>query len=291
MESIDNVLKQIKHIGGETRPICPHCGKPFIDIPRPEIDKNLAKMRPDCLHFQWIPNCTCLRDLQEKGDQRIKEEQQRREEELKRQEEQRQIRLEEEKKEAEKRRIEQIFNNSMMTPFFRKKKFENLEMTDNLKFCKEYADNFNKETSQGLQFIGAIGTGKTTALACICNQLMEREHPCLFTTFSALLNKFSNYSYEHAGDILPLLEDLTKFEFVVLDDLGRETYTDKRKEFAFMIIDHLMNYEVVTAITANPNIISKLAKLEEWQAIFDRLREICPNEKQFSCKSMRGANG
>lgn len=280
MKSIGEIVDNIVYIGGAKQPICKYCNKPYKLILLEGLTRANNKEKT---YKQWQPDCNCIAEQTEK-------EWQKQEEEFKKQEEERQKRLEEEKKEAEKRRIEQIFNNSMITPFFRKKKFENLNMTEHLKFCKKYADNFNKETAEGLNFLGEAGTGKTTALACICNQLMEEGHPCLFTTFSALLNKFSNYSYEHAGDILPLLNDLSKFEFVVLDDLGRETYTDKRKEFAFMIIDHLMNYEVVTAITANPNILSKLAKLEEWEAIIDRLRTICPITKVFSGNSMRGAD-
>lgn len=261
MNGIEETAKKVKEIGKGKK--CYICGKPYKPIPPLPA---LQKIFPNENHIIYAPSCSCMFEEEKQAER--------------------------EKQEAiRKQRIEQIFNNSMMTPFFREKRFENLEMTDNLKFCKEYADSFNKETSQGLQFIGDIGTGKTTALACICNQLMDEGHPCLFTTFSALLNKFSNYSYEHASDIFPLLNDLTNCDFVVLDDLGRENYTDKRKELAFTIIDHLLNYKITIAITANPNIISKLAKLEEWQAILDRLYEMCPITLQFNNKSMRGTNG
>lgn len=260
MNGIEETAKKIKEVGKERK--CYVCGKPYRPLPLPALEK----IFPNETHIVYVPSCSCMFEIEKQAEQ---------------------TRIEA----TRKARVEKIFNNSMMTPFFREKRFENLDMTENLKFCKEYADNFNPNGSKGLQFIGDIGTGKTTALACICNQLMDEGYPCLFTTFSALLNKFANYSYEHAGDIVPLLNDLTNCDFVVLDDLGRENYTDKRKELAFAIIDHLLNYKITVAITANPNIIAKLTQIEEWQAILDRLFEMCPISLQFNSKSMRGGNG
>lgn len=184
--------------------------------------------------------------------------------------------------------MEKIFNNSMMTPFFRKKRFENVSENEIIKKCSIYAENFNKEVTKGISFIGDVGTGKTTGLACICNELMEKGYPCLFTTFSELLNKFSDYSYNNAGNITPLLDDLCKCDFIVLDDIGRETYTDKRKEFAFMIIDRLMNYEKPVCFTANFETFAKLEQIEEWKAIMDRLKTMTNIEFVKSTKSLRG---
>ena len=136
--------------------------------------------------------------------------------------------------------------------------------------------------------VGKVGTGKTTLLAAICNELMEKGYSCLFTTFSSLLDKFSRYSYENAGDITPLVNWLVSFDFVVLDDLGRETYTDKRKETAFRIIDALLNYKVVTAFTANPEMLTKLKVIPEWNATLDRLKEVCKYHFEFKGDSLRG---
>ncbi len=76
--------------------------------------------------------------------------------------------------------------------------------------------------------------------------------------------------------------------FVVLDDIGRESYTGKRNEIAFRIIDTLLNYKVCTCITANPEMIQKLQKMPEWAAILDRLKDICKLHLQFTGESMRG---
>ena len=192
--------------------------------------------------------------------------------------------------ELKKARIQKIFDNSMMTPLFRKKKFENVEMTDIVKKCKKYADNFSTEKTKGISFIGNVGTGKTTGLACLCNELMEKGHPCIFTTFSELLNKFSNYSYNHAGDITPLLDDLCRCDLIVLDDMFRQTETEKRREIAFLIIDRLMNYEIPLCYTANFETYKNFKKIPEWDAIFDRLKVMTDSEI-LKGESLRGKNG
>ena len=195
---------------------------------------------------------------------------------------------EEEKKRQEliKNNTERIFNNSLMSPFFREKTFDKLKRNKNVEFCIKYAENFEPKKSKGLQFIGEVGTGKTTLLAAISNDLMYRGYNCLFVTMSALLDDFAQYSYEHRG-ISDLLNWLTKFDFVVLDDIGRETYTEKRIEFVFRIVDALMNSKVTTSISANPDMIEKLKLTKGMDATIDRLKVLCPISIQFKGKSYR----
>lgn len=173
-----------------------------------------------------------------------------------------------------KEKLKKLISNSMMTPFFQKKKFENVKESSLIIKCKKFANDFNKNVTKGISFVGDVGTGKTTALACLCNYLLESGYSCLFTTFSELLNKISEYSYNHAGNINPILDDICKSDLIFLDDIGRETYTERRKEFAFMLIDRLMNFEKPVCFTANTNIFQKLSQIEEWQAILDRLNDM-----------------
>ena len=237
---------------------CQYCGKPYVWFTRDLFSGENKKT----LKVQ-VPNCKCI-ELKEKEEER-----------------QRILRHKSE-------RLAKLFDNSMMTPFFKEKKFSNLSPTIELQKCKRYAETFDLKSSLGIQMIGNVGTGKTTLLASICNELMEKGYSCLFTTLSSLLDKFSNYSYENAGDITPLLNWLVSFDFVVLDDIGRETYTDKRKETAFRIIDALLNHKVIMAFTANPEMIEKLRKIPEWTATLDRLKETCKISFRFEGASLRG---
>ena len=258
MDTIGNILKDNDTKPEEKLPVCKFCGKPYIWYKKELFsgeNKRLLKVP--------VANCKCY-ELNEKEKER-----------------QAFLRCKSEK-------LAKLFDNSMITPLFKEKNFKNLSPTIELLKCQEYAKLFNPKNSLGIQMVGKVGTGKTTLLAAICNELMEKGYSCLFTTFSSLLDKFSRYSYENAGDITPLINWLVSFDFVVLDDLGRETYTDKRKETAFRIIDALLNYKVVTAFTANPEMLTKLKVIPEWNATLDRLKEVCKYHFEFKGDSLRG---
>ena len=244
---------------------CKHCGKPFkpAKFTLPEFLAQ-AKGYNEIVHY--FPDCDC-------------EEKLRAEQERKREAQQ--------KQEALNKRIE----NSLITPHFKKKKFENLTQTEEVIYCKNYADNFVKASSKGIQMIGNVGTGKTTLLAAICNELIEKGYACLFTTFSELLENFLSYSSANSGNIADKLKWLTEYDFVVLDDIGRESYnTERKKEIAFRIIDTLLNYEIITCFSANPEMIEKLKGMPEQKAMIDRLKDICPNKLTFRGESLRGLN-
>lgn len=252
METIKNSSPKIE--------ICEYCHKPYVKktVQMPFDKGEKIFYEPDC-------NCAEI-------------------EEQKRLEKERQIKIA--KFKAEK--LEMLFNNSQLPPFLREKTFETLIKTSQVRVCERFASDFVPKNSHGLQLIGNIGTGKTTLMAAICNQLIQNGHPCLFITLSSLLDKFSSYSFANHGDINNLLEWLKEFDFVGLDDIGREAYTDRRKELAFRIIDTLLNYKVVTAFTANPEMLGKLTQIPEWLATIDRLKDLCRIRVEFRGESFRG---
>lgn len=80
---------------------------------------------------------------------------------------------------------------------------------------------------------------------------------------------------------------LLQFDFVVLDDIGREKYTETRLEIAFRIIDKLLNHKIPVAFTANPEMIEKLKGIPDYNAILDRLNEMCEIKLTFKGESFR----
>lgn len=247
---------------------CKYCGKEYI-IKEFKVFEGKPEEKITRLE---VPACNCI-ELQEQRRKSAAEEK--------------------EKKE----RLDKLFENSLITPYFKKKTFENLQKKaveygneKELKQLKKYAIDFNSQLDKtpGIFLIGKPGTGKTSMLAAVCNELIPRGFNCLFITFSALMEKFTKYSFEHNGDIYPLLMWLVKFDFVVIDDIGRENYTDRRKEIAYRIIDTLLNYEVPAGFTANPEMLERLRKIEDWGAVLDRLKDICGLAINFKGESLRG---
>lgn len=262
METIKEILEAKEVKLGK----CPKCGKlytlrEFTIFKGTEKEKVIKMQMPTC-------NCIELEETRKKA----------------------------EKEAAQKKAILDLkFENSLITPYFKEKTFNKLfekaaELGNEseLKQLKKYSEEFNKNDHKGIFLLGKPGTGKTTMLAAVCNDLLARGYNCLFITMSALMEKFTKYSFEHNGDIYPLLMWLVKFDFIVIDDIGRENYTDRRKEIAFRIIDTLLNYQVTAAFTANPESIARLSKIDEWGAVLDRLKDICAMQIKFSGESLRG---
>ena len=193
--------------------------------------------------------------------------------------------------EEKKRILEKKFKNSMMTPLFREKCFDMVDNNEMKRKCIEYVKVFKPHNSTGLSLIGNVGTGKTTLLAWICNELMQKGYNCLFTQLTDLLDKFSTArrsSDERAEE--KLLNWLLEFDFVVLDDIGREKYTETRLEVVFKIVDKLISHKIPIGISANPEMIKKLKNIPDFAAILDRLNETCQLKLEFEGKSFRRAS-
>lgn len=262
MEKIGNILesKEVKLNK------CPKCGKEY-KLHEQVIFKGTDKEK--VLRIQ-TPTCNC-EELERQREEAAKE------------------------AAAKKELLAKKFENSLITPYFKEKTFSNLAAKAaeygneyELKQLQKYAKDFNKNEHKGIFLIGKPGTGKTSMLAAVCNDLIPRGYNCLFITLSALMEKFTKYSFEHNGDIYGLLMWLVKYDFVVIDDIGRENYTDRRKEIAFRIIDTILNYQVTAAFTANPESLTRLSKIDEWGAVLDRLKDICAMQIRFKGESLRG---
>lgn len=187
-----------------------------------------------------------------------------------------------------KRLLAQKFENSLLTPFFQEKDIKKLDDSKIKQEVIKYIDNFNPRTSTSIMFIGDVGTGKTTLLACLCKELILKGYTCLFIKMSVLLDKFINAcSFECEDTAEKLKSWLLKYDFIVIDDFGREKYTEKRLEIAFDIIDDLMNYKKCIGITANPEMIAKLKNIPDFKAILDRLNEMCKLQHTFKGESYR----
>lgn len=161
---------------------CQHCGKPY-EMKAFTVLGITKKL--------WVAQCNCIDKLAEKQKRST------------------------DTKKKKKRILEKKFKNSMMTPLFKEKNFALLDSSEMKSKCIDYVKAFKPHSSTGLSLIGNVGTGKTTLLACICNELMQKGYNCLFTQLIDLLDKFSTArrsSDERAEE--KLLNWLLEFDFV-----------------------------------------------------------------------------
>ena len=192
----------------------------------------------------------------------------------------------EKQRKQEQTKIENAIKNSCIYPYYEELSLEKLDKIKNLDFCKKFVQEFDPQKSEGLQLVGEKKTGKSSLLAAMCNDLIKKGYTCLFITFTELLEKFAAHNEEHYANVYELLEWLTTFNFVVLDDVGRHPVSKFKANFAHMIVNRLKHKKITTAISANRKLLNILTSNEEMEDTLSILGEMCTIKLDFNGKSL-----
>ena len=186
-------------------------------------------------------------------------------------------REEAERKRAESaKRIDQLRRFGFHDPSMARWTFEADDGKDERlsRIARNYVNNFEqmKADGKGLLLWGGTGSGKTFAAVCIANALIDRGIPCLVTNFARLTNAIG----ATFNDRQKRIDDLDRFDLLVIDDLASERETEYMNELVFSIIDARYRSGkpiiVTTNLTAeelkNPNSMHR-------KRIYSRLMEMC----------------
>ena len=138
----------------------------------------------------------------------------------------------------------------------------------------------------GVLFYGSVGTGKSFLASCIGNGLLDRQVPVAATNFPRLLNLLQG-TYEKQD----LLDRLSIYKLLIVDDLGVERDSAYAEEQIFNIIDARSNSELPVIVTTNLT----LEEMEhpttmQYARIYDRVLAMCPIRLKLAGESRRKAN-
>lgn len=139
---------------------------------------------------------------------------------------------------------------------------------------RRYTDHFPefKETGKGLLLYGPVGTGKTFAACEVANALIDQGIPCLVTNFARL----SNIIQGMYDDRQNYIDGLSRYQLLVIDDLGAERKSDYMLEVVFSIIDARYSSGLPMIITTNLTIEQiKSPENVNYSRIYDRIIERC----------------
>lgn len=122
------------------------------------------------------------------------------------------------------------------------------KMSQNLAYCKSYAENFSKQ-SPSMFFFGKTGLGKTFLSSCIAKALLEKGVNVVFGSLIDFLRRIEN---EHFGrQEGNTLDAIINADLVILDDLGSEFQTSFTESAVYDIINSRINLGKPTIISTN----------------------------------------
>lgn len=187
------------------------------------------------------------------------------------------------KKEAEEKRKRdrmQYLDSMRRTGFpdaeMREWTFDKSDHTDqrNENIARRYVANFDAMRKQGtgLLLCGQVGTGKSFLAASIANALIDQGTPCLMTNFSRIISRVS----EKFGGDQKYLDNLNRFDLLIIDDLGAERDSDFTWEKVMNVIDARYRAGLPIIITTNlsPKDFTDRGDIRR-QRVFSRLKEMC----------------
>ena len=122
------------------------------------------------------------------------------------------------------------------------------KMSQNLSFCKSYAENFS-DKSPSMFFFGKTGLGKTFLSSCIAKALLEKGVNVVFGSLIDFLRRIENEHFGRAEG--NTLDAMINADLVILDDLGSEFQTSFTESAVYDIINSRINLGKPTIISTN----------------------------------------
>ena len=231
---------------------CPVCGEVIereIEMPLLDTNRSRQKVKVRCM-------CKCERQEKEAYENRMTADQ-------------------------IKRRIDRLREVSLLDRRLEGARFSSYQTDrENLKaldIAKKYVDRFGemKKKGQGLLFYGPSGTGKSYTAACIVNELIDRLHPAIMTSFVKLLGDFGA-SGACRYDCEDIAFRFSQTDLLAIDDLGAERSTDYAVERVYDIIDSRYRSKLPIILTTNID-ISQMKACQDirYARIYDRIFEMC----------------
>lgn len=213
---------------------------------------------------------------------------------------------EREEQEQRRKRVEE-FNNrqtlSLIGERYKNVRFKDARITPHNKTafekCGNYAKNSKRvyELNIGLYIYGDNSSGKTYLTACLCNELVWLGWRCVYTNLASILNEIrASYDGNGMGECL-LLRQLQTFDFVFIDDLGKEfigrEFNSATAKWAegklFEILNARYNARKPTIFSSNYSISELASVLNLDKAIVERINEMATRAIKLEGDDFRAA--
>lgn len=166
-------------------------------------------------------------------------------------------------------RVQKFRRMGGVSPSFR---FDGAQASRTLSACRRYAARWDEmeQKNIGLLFWGGVGTGKTYAAHCICNELISRPDPV--AVYITSLSRVLNTGY----DKTEVIQRIQQTPLVVFDDLGAERSSEYALETVFLLVDERYRTRRPLIVTTNLTLDElKNPRDIDRKRIYDRVLEMC----------------
>ena len=150
-------------------------------------------------------------------------------------------------------------------------------------FTSAVVRSYVHQPSHSLFLTGVVGTGKTFAMCCIGNELLDSGRGVIFLSMSDLLLQIRDSFSRESGSELEILQPLFDVQFLLLDELGDVCLSHDRSasEFAasrlLLLLDKRFQTGSPVVFTSNLG----LEKFTQWigdERVSSRIHGMCGAE-------------
>lgn len=139
--------------------------------------------------------------------------------------------------------------------------------------CKRFAETFENNTGKGLMLYGSVGTGKTHLAAAVGWHIVyELGYSVLFVPFTELLNELKN-NMNNKEYVKDFMKKLYNSDLLIMDDLGKEKYTEWSQEQLFSLLDK--RYRDCKPIIVTTNYMPQELSRRVDEAVMSRIIGTC----------------
>ena len=156
------------------------------------------------------------------------------------------------------------YESSGIGKLIKKQSFDNFELKyykpgeerDNIEFilkqCRGYAENFGRDTSENLLFIGTTGLGKTHLSTSIAKNVIDKGFDVVYDTACNIFDDFEREKFGRKNDTdESACERYFECDLLIIDDLGTELSTQFTVSTLYNLINRRINSEKPMIINTN----------------------------------------
>lgn len=127
-------------------------------------------------------------------------------------------------------------------------------MSKVVRYCRQYAEEFNPGKSRSVLLTGNTGTGKTFLCNCIAKKLIEKNYSVIYLTAIELFDAMAQAKIKEDAEMQKLYDRMLNCDLLVIDDLGSELSNTLTSSNLFFLINYRLQWSRATIISTNLNL-------------------------------------